>query len=431
MAEISMTDTGVGRRIPYRQPLRMLISGHPWLSMIFMFISFALGTAWFTVLVTLLSTGFGLAITLIGIPILAATLFVWIFGAKLERWRVRWLLGVEIEDPYRVWPREGRWWEKLRALVTNRYVWQDLLYLFLLFPIGTAEFVIATTLLSTVGATISAPIWYAFGGRADIGWAAFDSWFGAMFLFFTGLLLLIVTPYIFSAVGQGHGWLALKLLGSDREAELEARVDELTFSRSRALDSAVVDLRRIERDLHDGAQQRLVKLSMDLGLAKEVLDTDPEAAKELIEEAHDESKRAMQEIRNLARGIHPAVLTDRGLSAAVSAIAARSTIPVDLNIALDERLPDRVESGAYFIIAEALTNIARHSQAATASVSIRRFGELLLVDIEDNGVGGADARRGTGLAGIQDRVTALEGRMIVESQTGQGTLIHVELPCGS
>ncbi|MEZ4572516.1 MAG: sensor histidine kinase [Thermomicrobiales bacterium] len=398
-----------------------------------MFTSFVIGLFWFVVLVTLLSTGVSMAVTLVGIPILIGSLFAWMYGAKFERRRVHGLLGVTIRDPYKPVPVDGSFWEKLKVRLQDRYIWQDLLYLFLLFPIGLAEFIIGITIVSMAAASVTAPIWALFGGwEVDSGWSLFDSALtGAGMMFVVGCLVLFAMPYIFIGIGRGHAWLARHLLGSDREAELEARVDELTVSRSRALDSAVVDLRRIERDLHDGAQQRLVKLSMDLGLAREMMESDPEEAKSLIDVAHEESKRAMQEIRDLARGIHPAVLTDRGLRPAVSALAARSPVPVDLNISLDDRVPARVESAAYFIIAEALTNVARHSQASAATVTIRRFGDLLLVDIEDDGVGGADMNRNGGLAGMRDRAVALEGRVVVESPPGRGTLVHVELPCGS
>lgn len=433
MAEISITDNEVGRHIPYRNPLQLLLSRDPWLALLFMFVSFPIGLFWFVVLVTLLSTGVSMAITFVGIPILVGTLFLWMYGAKFERLRVRSMLGVRISDPYAPVPRDATFWQKLKARLQDRYIWQDLVYLFLLFPIGIAEFVVATVVVSIVVSGLTAPIWAAFGGwEVDTGWAAVDSSLtGAVVGFGVGLLMLVAMPYIFTGIGQGHAWLARQLLGRDREAELESRVDELTVSRSRALDSAVVDLRRIERDLHDGAQQRLVKLSMDLGLAREMMESDPEGARNLIDEAHEESKRAMQEIRDLARGIHPAVLTDRGLRPAVSALAARSTVPVELNVTLDDRIPDRVESAAYFIVAEALTNIARHSNATSATVTIRRFGDLLLVDIEDDGVGGASTNRGSGLAGIRDRAAALEGRVVVESPPGRGTLVHVELPCES
>ena len=156
--------------------------------------------------------------------------------------------------------------------------------------------------------------------------------------------------------------------------------------------------------------------------------SDPVAAQALITEAHEESKRAMREIRDLARGIHPAILTDRGLDPAISALAGNSPVPVTVDVQLDGRLPENVESTAYFIVAEALTNVARHSQATAAHVSARRYGDQLLLDITDNGVGGADLAQGTGLAGLADRASALDGTLSVNSPAGGPTRVHVELP---
>lgn len=434
------------RRASLRNPLRLLISAEPWLAFTFMVLSFVLGTLWFVVLVSLIATGFGLSVTFVGIPLLAATLFLWPLGARLERARVKVFLGETIRDPYKPlppgrWfgrdagdttsPTYGNWFEKLKSQFTDRYVWQDLIYLFLLFPIGIAEFVIATVAVSTPYAFLSIPAIYRIGTVELWNNTKIETLPDALGLGLIGIPMLLIAPYILVGVGRGHAWFARHLLGSDRERELEARVGQLTESRSRARDVSVSELQRIERDLHDGAQQRLVKLSMDLGMAREKLDSDPAAARALIEEAHDEAKRAMQEIRDLARGIHPAVLTDRGLDPAISALAGRSTVPIRVEVDLPERLPDAVESTAYFIVAEALTNIARHSGATEGSVRARRAGERLLLDIEDNGHGGAQATPGGGLAGLADRVAAFEGTLSVESPEGGPTRIHAELPCGS
>ncbi|HMM41314.1 MAG TPA: histidine kinase, partial [Thermomicrobiales bacterium] len=228
---------------------------------------------------------------------------------------------------------------------------------------------------------------------------------------------------------RGHAWLARHLLGADLEAILSARVGALTESRSRAASASVDELRRIERDLHDGAQQRLVRLAMDLGMAKEKMDSDPEAAKTLVAEAHEEAKLAMREIRDLARGIHPAVLTDRGLDPAVSALAGRSPVPVTVDIDLPGRLPETIESTAYFVVAEALTNVARHSDATAVRVSARLEDGMLKLDITDDGRGGAAATPGGGLAGLADRVAGADGTLTIDSPAGGPTRIHAELPC--
>lgn len=439
------------KRSALRNPLRLLFSAEPWLAFVFMLLSFVLGVFWFVVLLTLISTGLGLSITFVGVPMLVATLFLWPLGARLERRRVEAFLGVPIRDPYTPlppgpWfgrgrmegaetPTYGTWFEKLKTRFTDRYVWQDLIYLFLLFPIGIVELVIAMTAVSLPFGLLSTPVYYLFGADMQVVIGSrvtrIDTWAEAFAVAALGAPLLLVMPYVLVGVGRGHAWFARELLGSDREAELTARVGQLTESRSRAIDVSLSELQRIERDLHDGAQQRLVKLSMDLGMAREKLDSDPAAARALVEEAHEEAKRAMQEIRDLARGIHPAVLTDRGLDPAISALASRCPIPVRVAVDLSERPSAAVESAAYFIVAEALTNIARHSGATAAEVLVSRAGDRLVVEVRDNGHGGANPARGSGLAGLADRVAAFEGTLTIDSPEGGPTRIHAELPCGS
>lgn len=192
-----------------------------------------------------------------------------------------------------------------------------------------------------------------------------------------------------------------------------------------------MERRRIERDLHDGAQQRIVNLAMDLGRAREKMDSDPEGARRIIDESHVQAKQVLTEMRDLVRGIHPAVLTDRGLDAAISAIAGRASVPVRVDVDLDERLPDEVEGTAYFVVVEALTNIARHSNATQAWVQVRREGEWLRVTVTDDGRGGADPAAGTGLRGLRDRIAALDGSFALTSPVGRGTRITVEIPCVS
>lgn len=222
---------------------------------------------------------------------------------------------------------------------------------------------------------------------------------------------------------------ALALRNQRLEAELRANVEELRESRARIVQTSDAARRELERNLHDGAQQHLVSMALTLRMAQNKIDDDPENAKELLAQASADLADATTELRELARGIHPAILTDRGLGAALGALATRSSVPVELGEVPEERLPAPVESAAYFVVAEALTNVARYSQATHAEVSVARSNGLARIEIRDDGVGGADINGGTGLRGLQDRVAALDGRLEIESGPGSGTTIRAELPC--
>jgi signal transduction histidine kinase len=223
---------------------------------------------------------------------------------------------------------------------------------------------------------------------------------------------------------------ALALENERLGAELRARLDELQTSRSRLVEVSMFERRRLERDLHDGAQQRLVALSLQLGLAKRRLEEGEQgAAGAMLDAARDELARALEELRELARGIHPAVLTDRGLEPALEALAERAPLPVSLDQMPAERLPAPVEAAAYFVVAEALTNVVKYAEASTAAVRIRRNGSYAVVEVRDDGVGGADPTVGTGLRGLADRLAALDGRLEVHSPPGEGTTVRAEVPC--
>ncbi|MBJ7353247.1 MAG: hypothetical protein JHC98_00330 [Thermoleophilaceae bacterium] len=222
---------------------------------------------------------------------------------------------------------------------------------------------------------------------------------------------------------------ALALRNQRLEAELRANVEELRASRTRIVQTSDRARRELERNLHDGAQQHLVSMALTLRMAQSKIDEDPDAAKELLGQASADLAEATTELRELARGIHPAVLTDRGLGAALGALATRSSVPVELGEVPEDRLPPPVESAAYFVVAEALTNVARYSQATRADVSVQMENGHALIEVKDNGVGGADINGGTGLRGLQDRVAALDGTLTITSISNVGTTIRAELPC--
>jgi signal transduction histidine kinase len=246
-------------------------------------------------------------------------------------------------------------------------------------------------------------------------------------VFYFATLALASVPYAFLG-----GLLRSKLTETELEnvrldAELQARLDELRESRARIVEAEDSARRKLERELHDGAQQRLVGLALDLRLARARLRGDPEQAAAILDDAQTELGRATEELRELARGIHPAVLSDRGLGAAIDALAARAPFPVAVDAKVDGRLPNPVEAAAYFVVAEALTNVVRHAAADHAEVGIRQDNGRLRVEVRDDGAGGADPS-GSGLRGLSDRVTALDGSLEIKSRSGGGTTVRATIP---
>ena len=243
------------------------------------------------------------------------------------------------------------------------------------------------------------------------------------------LVVVYLMPWLVMASVRWDLKFASDLLGPSRAERLARRVTDLTESRAAVVDAADSERRRIERDLHDGAQQRLVSLAMNLGLARSTLKDLPEDARTALAEAHEEAKAALGELRNLVRGLHPAVLEDRGLDAALSGIAARSPVPVRLAVDVPRRVSPTVEAVAYFMVSEALANVAKHAQASAARVDVWLDGALLRLSVADDGIGGADAARGSGLTGLAQRAASVDGRFEIDSPVGGPTTIMVELPC--
>jgi signal transduction histidine kinase len=223
---------------------------------------------------------------------------------------------------------------------------------------------------------------------------------------------------------------AMALENERLDAELRAKVAELRDSRSRMLRIGLEERRRLERDLHDGAQQRLVSMALSMRLARDRMRDDPDSAARMLDGASEELDAALDELRELARGIHPAVLSDRGLEAALEALARRAPLPVELKQQAHERLPESIELAAYFVVSEALTNVAKYAEASQATVNVQRANGRLVVEVADDGVGGADPDNGTGLRGLADRLAVIEGRLEVESPPGRGTTIRARIPCG-
>jgi signal transduction histidine kinase len=288
-----------------------------------------------------------------------------------------------------------------------------------LFAGPLAVFLIAGPFLVLAQQPGSRPVALAFGHASTVG--------QALPYAIAGLVLLPAVPYLLTLVAGGHAAAARSLLLGGPAEQLRAELTEVSRSRARLADAFEAERRRIERDLHDGAQQKLVSLTMQLGLAR--LDLPPGSpAAETVAAAHDQAKQLMAELRELIHGIQPQVLTDLGLPAALDELAEQSPVPVTVDAHLDGRLPRHIENTAYFAAAEALTNMAKHSRASSASVAARLHGGLFTLEISDNGHGGADPGRGTGLTGLADRVAVADGRMLLSSPAGGPTVLRVEVP---
>ncbi|MCE7008246.1 sensor histidine kinase [Kibdelosporangium philippinense] len=405
---------------------------------VYLLTSFITAVTWFPLVVGLLSASFGTLVVWVGFPLLTFTMMLIRGFARIERRLVYATLGYYIPDPYRPVPAGLFGWFKGRFF--DPATWRDLLYLFILLPVSMFSFSWMVTAWATGLALLTLPIWYRWVDAGNIlfgtdrGFAyVVNSFDDTLLPAAVGALLVAIALVTTRLLGVMHGKLARALLGPSKAMLLAAEAAHLQASRARGVDAAEAERRRIERDLHDGAQQRLVAVAMGLGRAKSKMERDPEGAKALIDEAHADAKQAVAELRDLARGIYPAVLGDRGLDAALSSLAAKSPVPVEVQVedglSSDRRPPAAVESTAYFTVAEALTNIAKYSNASQASVLVHREDNKVVVQITDNGLGGAETRPGGGLAGLADRAATIDGVLTVVSPIGGPTVIRADLPC--
>jgi len=416
----------------FRTVLTAPFARRTWLATGYAVLGSLVGGASSALVLALLALCLALTVTVVGsLAALALTLGCCRALARAERTRALVFLGVSIADPHR--PVDGSWWQRVIVRVTRPETWREVAYFVALLPVGLAGCLLVAGAWVGAFVLLFLPAYnpaLANGGAHLFGLVV-DSAPGTSLAAAAGLGLALAAPWIARGVAAAEARLAAALLGPSRSAALASQVDVLRARREQLVDVAESERRRIERDLHDGAQQRLVALAMNLGMAREKFDNDAEAARVLLEEAHHEAKEAMIELRNLARGIHPPVLSDRGLDAALSSLAGRAPVPVTLDVDVAERPPPAIETIAYFVVAEALTNIARHAGASRAAVRVARTDGRLIVEVSDNGIGGADTTRGSGLAGLLDRVTAVDGSLCLESPTGGPTVLWVELPCAS
>ncbi|MFE2039448.1 sensor histidine kinase [Streptomyces sp. NPDC059477] len=371
-------------------PPRLGYDQHTWKEIAHLLVNLPMALIGFVYTTTVLVTGAFLTVTVIGFPLLALGLMGARRLGRLERARARALLGVRVDEPSPLpWrgARDDGLFARIWMMVKDPVGWRTVLYDFIRLPWGILTFTI--TLVSL-------------------------------------FVLWPVLPFIARGLANVDRAMVRGLLSPSDE--LERRIAELESDRGVVVDTAAADLRRIERDLHDGAQARLVNLAMGLGLAKEKLLEDPDTAAVMVEEAHGEVKLALQELRDLARGIHPAVLTDRGLDAALSSVASRCTVPVKVTVDLVERPAEAIEGIAYFTVSELLQNVSKHSRAKSAAVDVWRTEERLLIQVADDGRGGASLDGGTGMRGLSDRLGAVDGLFVVDSPEGGPTTITAELP---
>ncbi len=423
---------------------------HPatWLATVAIVVGFVVELFAFSAIIGILSAGVstlfvGIGVVLVGVAIEASRIV-----ARIERRRaLRADPRPLVAHLYRPLGPGAR--ELLMGLFLDPNRWRDLGYVFIAFPLAVVEFTAVAALWGAVLFLLSVPVWALItgdplGGLVTSGWMAdvpglasasarippMNTGVVSAASLVAGLVLLPVASFTAQGLMALHRQVIAVILCDSETRALEQRVETLEESRKAVLDVEASELRRIERDLHDGAQQRLVMLTINLGLAAERIDTDPEAAKGLVTDARDQARLALAEIRSLVRGIAPSILMDRGLVPALAALAGRSPVPTVVlsSLPAGERLSDAVERAAYFVVAEALANVAKHAGATRCEIHVRREGPLVVVEVRDDGRGGARLLPSGGLTGLAGRVEALDGRLGVESPEGGPTVVRAEIP---
>lgn len=410
-------------------PLRAFASPATWLGAAHLLLDAFIGAATcFLLLAGLCWSVLLLPFALLGVPVWLLTAWVGAGLGAIERARYRLLLGVVI-DPQPMPPAHRNPLRYAGVLLRDPGVQRRTAHQVLAAPLGMLTSGIVYGLLAFGATLLVLPVAVLMSGNPDAHLFGIPLASGTVrgLLAGLGLILLLVTPAVVRALVALDVAVARALLGPVPGA-LAARVGELERSRARVVDSVEAERRRIERDLHDGTQQHLVSLAMTLGRAKARYRTEPDGIGDLLDEAHQQAKDAVVELRGLIRGLHPPVLSDRGLDAALPALAARCPVPVDLTVDVPVRPAPAVEAIGYFVVSEALTNVAKHAGAARATVTVVESDRTLWITVTDDGRGGADPARGTGLRGLADRVSGVDGQLSVDSPVGGPTVLTVELP---
>lgn len=423
--------TALALRQPRPGLLRQWLGG--WLHVVFLVLNLLTGLVALVITLLIMVGAIGLVAAGAGLLVLVPALWsAWLF-ARAELGRVEAFTGRGV-TPRRV-DGEPQW---LRALGFGQEHRRAAAYTGLHVLWGLLTGALTASALATIVSILTLPLYadrLPEQGTLVLGVVPVGSGGGGWFLWCLALVALVAAPFLARVVTQVDIQVARSLVGQDPEqeiAELSERVESLTTSRSETVDSVEAERRRIERDLHDGPQQRLVAIAMDLGMARQRLAHDPEGAQDLLDKAHQASKEAIVEMRHVARGITPPILADRGLNAAVSALAARSAVPVTVEVTRVDRLDPTTEAIGYYCVSELLTNVAKHARAEHARVRLALNDTLLppalVIEVTDDGVGGADAHNGTGLVGLRQRVTSVDGTITVNSPPGGPTTALIHLP---
>ncbi|MFI6077370.1 sensor histidine kinase [Actinoplanes sp. NPDC051343] len=393
------------------QPVGFLRSAWPWRALLYLISGVLAGAVTMCLFVVAVTAGILGVVVVVGAALLVAAALMGLPFARLERWRLRLVDLDGIQDPHRPPEQPGpRAW--LRTRLRESATWRELILMMIsltaLWWIDVAVLGLAFLVpAQCIGAPVDDP--------AAWPWAVL------------GVLLLLAAPYSLTAWAGARATLC-RIILAPRDAEVDPDLKEISESRARLLDAFEAERARIERDLHDGAQQRLVSLSVTLGLMN--LDV-PEGSTlhRDIESAQEQLALTLADLRHLVRGLNPQVLSDNGLVAAIEEAVSRFPVPVSLDLRLNGRLPRPVETAAYYAVVEALANVAKHSRATRVELVGRHHADILVLEVRDNGVGGADAAGGTGLTGLADRLAVLDGRMRVSSPPGGPTLVLMEIPC--
>lgn len=390
----------------------------------------------------LMITGFSLGVGTIplagaGLVVLAVTLLIARGFADLERHQLPEVLDRPFARPrYRPAPPNAGRIRRMINPITNGQSWLDLLHGIIIFPIAIVTFCVVVTWWAVAVTGLLYPLYGWILNRIPpennrelpelLGFP--DTLLvNTVFHVAIGIVFALTLPLIVrgaALIRAGIGRALLTTLG-----EMQDRIDDLTEGRAAAVSAEATALRKIERDIHDGPQARLVHLAMELSRAKRQLGKDPKGAESTLSQAIAQTRETLDELRTLSRGIAPPILTDRGLAPALAALAERSTVPVELDVQTGERFPPAVENTVYFVAAESLANIAKHSQATVATIALRRVGDKLTLTIGDDGAGGAHVAKGHGLSGLADRLRAVDGELAVHSPEGGPTVIGAEVPC--